>query len=292
MPDEKSFLWNGNAYAKNSSSQFKRALIALEKLHLTPKTSVLDIGCGNGSITALIAQHVYPAMVKGLDKDPSMIKKAQELTQKNLTFVKGDAEFFELSQRFHVITSFFCLQWLNEKSLAKAMKNIFKHLTEQGEVCFLIASYDFPHEIIKGVAFSPKWRSYFTSYHEPQTFLTIDQYNTIMQQTGFIHQKVIEVTSEHFLTNQGFIDFTYQWCECYRYIKDEETRKKFIQDIKYQLSKEKHDSEGKFCMIQKSIYITAQRSALTLTTDRYAKTSTQPTPSVTVTPTGPPLSKL
>jgi trans-aconitate 2-methyltransferase len=255
------FKWQGTVYAQHSSSQFDRALKALEKIELKASDQILDIGCGDGKITFLMAEKVPQGNVVGLDKDSSMIETAKqhELKVKNLHFIQADAKDFQLSQKFDLITSFFCLQWLSESMLKDAFKNIYKYLKENGKICIMLPCYDFPHEIVKGVAFSDKWKEYFQTYTELQTFLNMSSYSTILEGVGFENAEVVLVESSHPLTNQGFIKFTSQWCGCFSCLKDQKLQEEFIQDILTKLDLQPHNNKEEFNMIQKSIRMIAKK---------------------------------
>ncbi|TFC55453.1 class I SAM-dependent methyltransferase [Cryobacterium sp. TMT2-15-1] len=60
-----------------------------------PGTSVLDVGCGPGTITLDIAERVAPGRVVGLDSSAEIVAqaaaRAQELRITNVEFVVGDA---------------------------------------------------------------------------------------------------------------------------------------------------------------------------------------------------------
>src|SRR5437764_15245821 len=45
--------------------------------HLTSGTSVLDLGCGPGTITADIGRRVAPGRVVGIDASPAVIEEAR-----------------------------------------------------------------------------------------------------------------------------------------------------------------------------------------------------------------------
>jgi cyclopropane fatty-acyl-phospholipid synthase-like methyltransferase len=65
--------------------------ILLEKLHLEPSMSVLDIACGTGEITCQIAE-TYPSVhVVGIDFSDDQIKIAKENSKNkklvNITFI-------------------------------------------------------------------------------------------------------------------------------------------------------------------------------------------------------------
>jgi len=63
--------------------------------HLTPGTTVLDVGCGAGSITADVAEMVAPAAVVGVDASAEALSKARDLAAArdvtNVQYAKGDA---------------------------------------------------------------------------------------------------------------------------------------------------------------------------------------------------------
>jgi 2-polyprenyl-3-methyl-5-hydroxy-6-metoxy-1,4-benzoquinol methylase len=63
--------------------------------HLVPGTTVLDVGCGPGTITIDMAARVAPAKVVGMDASAEVVAKATELAAErdidNVEFVVGNA---------------------------------------------------------------------------------------------------------------------------------------------------------------------------------------------------------
>jgi SAM-dependent methyltransferase len=59
--------------------------------HLAPGLSLLDVGCGPGTITVEFAQRLAPGEVVGLDASAEVIAKAATFDEPNLAFVTGDA---------------------------------------------------------------------------------------------------------------------------------------------------------------------------------------------------------
>jgi len=59
---------------------------------LTSQMTVLDIGCGPGTVTAGLAERVPGGHVIGLDADPGVLEQARELAEgrANLSFATGD----------------------------------------------------------------------------------------------------------------------------------------------------------------------------------------------------------
>ena len=52
----KNYVWNAEDYAKHSSSQYKWAKELIPKLKLMGSEALLDIGCGDGKVTATLAK--------------------------------------------------------------------------------------------------------------------------------------------------------------------------------------------------------------------------------------------
>mgnify|MGYP001064828561 FL=1 len=69
--------WDGTEYREVSDLQQWLADRALDGLNLDGVRGLLDIGCGDGLITAEIARRIVAADVVGLDPSPRMISKTE-----------------------------------------------------------------------------------------------------------------------------------------------------------------------------------------------------------------------
>jgi trans-aconitate methyltransferase len=70
--------WNPAEYAANSAVQQSWARELIARLHLRGDEHVLDVGCGDGKVTAEIARAVPRGRVLGVDASPEMIMYAQK----------------------------------------------------------------------------------------------------------------------------------------------------------------------------------------------------------------------
>ncbi|MDF1534055.1 MAG: methyltransferase domain-containing protein [Methanosarcinaceae archaeon] len=70
------YKWDAQDYSKSSSEQQKWAHELILKLALKGNERVLDIGCGDGKITAQIARRVPDGCVMGIDLFEEMINFA------------------------------------------------------------------------------------------------------------------------------------------------------------------------------------------------------------------------
>ena len=100
--------------------------------------SVLDIGCGSGSITAGIAKLVGPSgHVVGIDTSPHLIELAKEQYRdiNNLHFELADFYSYKSTQLFDVVSSARVLQWLAHPD--KALEQIIKYVKPNGFLSIL-----------------------------------------------------------------------------------------------------------------------------------------------------------
>ena len=123
--------WNANDYAKHSSAQLKWAMELIEKMPLTGTESLLDLGCGDGKITALLAKKLAHGRVLGIDASETMISNAEstflQAEHPNLSFKKMAASFLTFQEEFDLVFSNSALHWIKDhgpllKGIRRALK--------------------------------------------------------------------------------------------------------------------------------------------------------------------------
>lgn len=180
--------WSGVDYAQNSSVQLSHAERLLNGVFFTGNESILDIGCGDGKITALLAKKVLQGFVIGIDPSDSMLEKA-ELTRQdsnlfNLSFQKSSAQDFSFNQRFDHIIAIHVMHWVKEQEIA--LKNIQNHLKPQGHVHFILApsKEGLPFYIALQKTLK-NWSEDFSDFINPQQVFDIETYRKLMVKSGF-----------------------------------------------------------------------------------------------------------
>ncbi len=69
-------VWNPDQYLKFADARKKPALDLLARLAGQRARSIVDVGCGTGNITRLLAERWPAARVIGIDSDPAMLAQA------------------------------------------------------------------------------------------------------------------------------------------------------------------------------------------------------------------------
>jgi trans-aconitate methyltransferase len=112
------YKWNAEDYSKSSSGQFKWGKELIDKLDLKGSESVLDIGCGDGKITAAIAGIVNKGSAIGIDSSKEMIDFAKQSypadQYTNLYFRLLDATELDYTEEFDVVYSNAALHWVKD----------------------------------------------------------------------------------------------------------------------------------------------------------------------------------
>src|SRR6266508_1739955 len=114
--------WNAADYYRCSSLQEAMAQEVLALLDLKESERILDVGCGDGKITAEIASRVPRGSVVGVDPSGDMIRFAQShfapATRSNLRFEMADARCLPFQDEFALVVSFNALHWIPEQDAA------------------------------------------------------------------------------------------------------------------------------------------------------------------------------
>ncbi len=178
-------------YRTHSDQQYSRASELLDPFHFDVSATVLDIGCGDGRITAEIANRVPQGKVIGIDASLNMIHLARESFPKaafpNLEFHCIKAEEIPFVEQFDKIVCFNCLLWVRKAK--QALDLMCKLLKRNGELLILTylknSSYvDFLEETLKAY---PQYQELSAAH----TMLSANDYEWILKSN---HLKLEEFT--------------------------------------------------------------------------------------------------
>ena len=120
---------NAKYYEQNSSSQARLGEEILDYHSFREDEIILDIGCGDGRITAQMADLAFKGKVTGIDPSQDMIDHAlahHVPKRSHLSFQIGSAEDEHIIEAYTLITSLSSLHWVWNHKLA--FQHIFKSL--------------------------------------------------------------------------------------------------------------------------------------------------------------------
>ena len=100
--------------------------------------SVLELGCGSGRLTRLLATQCKH--VTGIDNSKEMLSHAQQNRPDNITYLRADMADFRLDQLFDcIIIPFNTLNLLHPQNLTKkCLRLCYSHLRNNGALFFQV----------------------------------------------------------------------------------------------------------------------------------------------------------
>lgn len=224
--------WNPTEYTKESDMQLRQAMEILERVTFKTNDNVLDVGCGDGKITAMIAGHVCDGAVKGIDLSPEMINYAtkQFHTISQLSFDVCNADNIHYQSEFDYIFSFSCLHWVSNQK--KVWQGFHRALKKNGTV---MVGFQVDHEhfwdTIKQHMLKQKWRDYFQDFVDPYNHFTQQDIRKHIEAAHFYIKRFEEIYHvENFGNIERLSRFFISWVPQIR-ILPESLRHQFTQEV-------------------------------------------------------------
>ena len=200
-------ITQAGTYRANSHYQWQTAVDSLNDFSFESGDLVLDVGCGDGKITALVSERVPEGLVVGVDVSEEMIgEAASRFSRNNLTFVLANASEIPYKDRFNEVISFNAMHWVLEQK--KALQSIFDSLKGGGRILLQFPAYR-PNNlgtVSEKMARSEKWLPFFPHYQPVRVYYTPEQYTRLLEEVGFQVQLVESVeNASHFPDRSAFV---------------------------------------------------------------------------------------
>ncbi|MCI5795409.1 MAG: methyltransferase domain-containing protein [Ruminococcus sp.] len=152
--------WSAAQYSKFKRERTIPAIDLANSLNCENVNSVLDIGCGIGNSTAVLAKKFPCAEITGVDNSEDMLETARK-ENPGIEFIKLDAEneIGNIKNRYDIVFSNACIQWIPNHR--KLLKELFSLLHNGGTLAVQIPqqSKHPVHNIMKSLSESEKWNS-------------------------------------------------------------------------------------------------------------------------------------
>jgi len=204
--------WNASAYYERSALQKWLADESLAGLDFAGSERVLDVGCGDGKITAEIAERLPSGSVVGIDPSTRMIEFARAhflADHANLDFTVGDATRLSYQEAFDLVVSFNALHWISDQAAAlrcirEAMRpdaRSLLQLVSRGERKPL-------EDVIEETCADPRWSRHFAGHERPHLHMAPEEYRRVAERCGFRVDR-LDVTLEawDFGSRAAFVEF-------------------------------------------------------------------------------------
>ncbi len=204
--------WNASQYYQRSALQKWIAGKSLSGLELGGSERVLDVGCGDGKITAEIAERLPGGSVVGVDPSTRMIDFAREhflADHPNLGFEVGDATRLVYRDGFDLVVSFNALHWVPDQTAALGC--IREAMRPGGRALLQFVSRGARkslEDVIEDTREDPRWSRHFAGYRRPYLHLPPEEYRHLAERCGLqVDRLDVALEAWDFGSRAAFADF-------------------------------------------------------------------------------------
>ena len=153
--------WNSEQYLKFAAERTQPAVDLAARVRMDAPARVMDLGCGPGNSTAVLARRWPGAQVEGLDSSAAMIATARADFPQG-TWHTGDIATWTAQPGYDVVFSNAALQWVPDH--ARLLPRLLAQVAPGGALAMQVPSnMDAPaHARMRELGASAAWRGKFS----------------------------------------------------------------------------------------------------------------------------------
>jgi len=195
--------FDGDKYKRASEHQKSWGKKLIFELEFKGNESILDLGCGDGVLTAELAKFVSDGFVLGIDSSESMIETARkDNAGANVKFELLEINAIDFESEFDLVFSNATLHWV--KDHRKLLRNVYKALKNRGAARFQFAgdgNCSNLIRILREVMSAKKYAPYFRKLDWPWYMPTVDEYRALLDEIAFTEKKVWSENADTYFVN-------------------------------------------------------------------------------------------
>lgn len=203
--------FDGAKYRKASAHQQEWGAKLMGELALKGNERILDLGCGDGTVTNQLAELVPEGYVIGIDASPGMIAAALSRQRENLRFCRLDINDMGYANEFDVVFSNAALHWVHDhRSLLSKVRCA---LRPGGRICFNFAGEgncaSF-YRLVRGAMELPEYAACFSAFLWPWYMPSVEAYAALVRGCGFPKARVAGEHADRFFED---VDALVRWID-------------------------------------------------------------------------------
>lgn len=154
--------WDPASYLRYGDERTRPAVDLVSRVQIDAPESVVDLGCGPGNSTSVLAGRWPSAHILGLDSSAAMIEAASQ-AHPSSTWMIADIASWQPESAVDVVFSNAALQWIPDH--AHLITRLFRAVSPGGAFAFQIpsATYALVRTLIHEIALDGAWASRMSS---------------------------------------------------------------------------------------------------------------------------------
>jgi trans-aconitate 2-methyltransferase len=205
------YEFDGKKYERASGHQKEWGERIIQELALKGTERILDLGCGDGTLTAQLSRLVPKGEVVGIDASRGMIEAAGQKQGANLRFLLMDIHELDFDREFDIVFSNAALHWVHDhRSL---LGNVELALRPGGVVRFNFGGDGNCSNFLKVACESmllPKFTAYFEKFIWPWYMPSVEEYKALVNDSGLRNAEVWGENADRFFPDP---DAIIQWID-------------------------------------------------------------------------------
>ena len=192
--------WNPDIYNKFKAERNAPLHDLLALIEIKANMQIVDLGCGTGELTSILADHFHGSEVLGIDSSAEMLAKSAPFSKGRLSFKLQDIEsFIEIGNQYDLIFSNAAIQWIDHHE--SLIKGIIPLVKENGQLAIQLPSnHDhFTHSSIRALAAESPYKEGMNGWSRPTYVLSIEEYARLLYENGMKNINVFEKVYPHVL---------------------------------------------------------------------------------------------
>jgi trans-aconitate 2-methyltransferase len=156
-------MWDPGEYSKFSSERSRPFADLLAQVAMVRPLSIVDLGCGTGSLTRGLAERWQDARVVGVDSSPEMLEQATEwAVPGRVEFVRAEIDKWTTDRPVDLIVSNAALHWIADHE--SLLTRLAAMLSRRGRLAVQMPNrFQTPSQTaIETAASDPRWSALLT----------------------------------------------------------------------------------------------------------------------------------
>jgi len=191
--------WDPAAYRRFSNERFAPFEDLLALVRAGPGACAVDLGCGTGELTQLLAESLPGSDVVGIDASAAMLEKAAPRARPGLRFERSTIE--DLTGSFDLVFSNAALQWCADH--ATLFARLYALLRPGGQFVAQFPAQQRPasYAAIAAIAAQEPFRTALRGWLQPWPVLALEDYARLFADLGATGIAALERVYPHQLAD-------------------------------------------------------------------------------------------
>jgi len=178
--------FDGEKYVKASRHQKEWGEKLMGELALKGNERILDLGCGDGALTAHLAELVPKGEVVGIDASEGMLRVAEQKRRDNLRFIHMDINEIAFIDEFDLVFSNAALHWVLDH--ARLLANVYRSLRPGGTARFNFAAdgnCSTFFKVAREAMALEEYCGHFKTFEWPWFMPSVEEYQKLADKSNF-----------------------------------------------------------------------------------------------------------